>query len=135
MRLNTKGASLATERHQKASAASNVAETAKVVSFIDLAGHERYLRTTVYGLTAHEVNNTPIFPSLRLRESQVALRCLSPCPSRSLSAHVALFPLLRLSAAGLRDGCCWRQSWHHQDDEGARRHGDRAECAPFCCRN
>jgi GTPase len=25
-----------------------------VVSFIDLAGHERYLRTTVYGLTAHE---------------------------------------------------------------------------------
>ena len=27
---------------------------AKVVSFIDLAGHEKYLRTTVYGLTAHE---------------------------------------------------------------------------------
>ena len=24
------------------------------MSFIDLAGHERYLRTTVYGLTAHE---------------------------------------------------------------------------------
>ena len=52
MRLNTKGASLATERHQKITA--DVADTAKVVSFIDLAGHERYLRTTVYGLTAHE---------------------------------------------------------------------------------
>lgn len=52
MRLNTKGASLATERHQKASV--DTSETAKVVSFIDLAGHERYLRTTVYGLTAHE---------------------------------------------------------------------------------
>ena len=52
MRLNTKGATLATERHQKISADN--ADTAKVVSFIDLAGHERYLRTTVYGLTAHE---------------------------------------------------------------------------------
>jgi len=52
MRLNTKGASLATERHQKA--VVDTGETAKVVSFIDLAGHERYLRTTVYGLTAHE---------------------------------------------------------------------------------
>ena len=54
MRLNTKGTSLATERHQKASAAFDASEAAKVVSFIDLAGHERYLRTTVYGLTAHE---------------------------------------------------------------------------------
>ena len=34
--------------------ASLASEAAKVVSFIDLAGHERYLRTTVYGLTAHE---------------------------------------------------------------------------------
>ena len=54
MRLTTKGTSLATERHQKSSAIADAAETAKVVSFIDLAGHERYLRTTVYGLTAHE---------------------------------------------------------------------------------
>jgi len=54
MRLNSKGSSLATERHQKVSTAETAAETAKVVSFIDLAGHERYLRTTVYGLTAHE---------------------------------------------------------------------------------
>jgi len=50
MRLSTTGASLATERHQKA----DHTPSAKVVSFIDLAGHERYLRTTVYGLTAHE---------------------------------------------------------------------------------
>jgi len=51
MRLSSKGGSLATDRHQKA---AETVETAKVVSFIDLAGHERYLRTTVYGLTAHE---------------------------------------------------------------------------------
>ena len=54
MRLTTKGGNLASERHQKNNPAADVGETAKVVSFIDLAGHERYLRTTVYGLTAHE---------------------------------------------------------------------------------
>lgn len=54
MRLSSTGGSLATERHQKSSTLESSAETAKVVSFIDLAGHERYLRTTVYGLTAHE---------------------------------------------------------------------------------
>jgi GTPase len=54
MRLTAKGGNLATERHQKSHPTTESAETAKVVSFIDLAGHERYLRTTVYGLTAHE---------------------------------------------------------------------------------
>jgi len=53
MRLDASGANLAAERHQK-HAVPDVAATAKVVSFIDLAGHEKYLRTTVYGLTAHE---------------------------------------------------------------------------------
>jgi GTPase len=27
-------------------------QAAKIVSFIDLAGHERYLKTTLYGLTS-----------------------------------------------------------------------------------
>ena len=27
--------------------------SSKVVTFIDLAGHQKYLRTTVFGLTAH----------------------------------------------------------------------------------
>lgn len=30
-----------------------VSRAAKIVTFFDLAGHERYLRTTVFGLTAH----------------------------------------------------------------------------------
>lgn len=30
-----------------------VARAAKIVTFFDLAGHEKYLRTTVFGLTAH----------------------------------------------------------------------------------
>ena len=31
-------------------------EKAKVISFTDLAGHERYLRTTVFGLLSSEPN-------------------------------------------------------------------------------
>jgi hypothetical protein len=58
MRLNTKGASLATERHQKAPADS--AETAKVVSFIDLAGHERYLRTSTVARTRTLAFDAPL---------------------------------------------------------------------------
>jgi GTPase len=28
-------------------------QSAKVITFIDLAGHERYLKTTVFGMTGH----------------------------------------------------------------------------------
>lgn len=28
-------------------------KSAKVITFIDLAGHERYLKTTVFGMTGH----------------------------------------------------------------------------------
>jgi GTPase len=31
-------------------------QKAKVISFTDLAGHERYLRTTVFGLLSSEPN-------------------------------------------------------------------------------
>ena len=31
-----------------------VAGAAKIVSFVDLAGHEKYLRTTLFGLTSHQ---------------------------------------------------------------------------------
>ena len=31
-----------------------VARAAKIVSFVDLAGHEKYLRTTLFGLTSHQ---------------------------------------------------------------------------------
>lgn len=30
-------------------------ESAKVVTFIDLAGHEKYLKTTIFGMTGHVV--------------------------------------------------------------------------------
>jgi GTPase len=28
-------------------------KSSKVITFIDLAGHERYLKTTVFGMTGH----------------------------------------------------------------------------------
>lgn len=39
-------------RHEKMSWEAIAAQAAKIVSFIDLAGHERYLKTTLYGLTS-----------------------------------------------------------------------------------
>ncbi|KAI0699248.1 GTP-binding protein 1 [Cytidiella melzeri] len=39
-------------RHEKMSWETICVQAAKIVSFIDLAGHERYLKTTLYGLTS-----------------------------------------------------------------------------------
>lgn len=39
-------------RHEKMSWEAISIQAAKIVSFIDLAGHERYLKTTLYGLTS-----------------------------------------------------------------------------------
>ncbi|KAI0728156.1 P-loop containing nucleoside triphosphate hydrolase protein [Fomitopsis betulina] len=39
-------------RHEKMGWEEISAKAAKIVSFIDLAGHERYLKTTLYGLTS-----------------------------------------------------------------------------------
>lgn len=40
-------------------------KASKVVTFIDLAGHEKYLKTTVFGMTGH----APDFTMLMVRES------------------------------------------------------------------
>lgn len=39
-------------RHEKLSWEAISVQAAKIVSFIDLAGHEKYLKTTLYGLTS-----------------------------------------------------------------------------------
>jgi GTPase len=39
-------------RHEKMSWETISIQASKIVSFIDLAGHERYLKTTLYGLTS-----------------------------------------------------------------------------------
>ncbi|GJE92240.1 P-loop containing nucleoside triphosphate hydrolase protein [Phanerochaete sordida] len=46
------GGDVETLRHEKMSWESISIQSAKIVSFIDLAGHEKYLKTTLYGLTS-----------------------------------------------------------------------------------
>lgn len=41
--------------------------SSKVITFIDLAGHERYLKTTVFGMTGH----APDFGMLMVRKSSL----------------------------------------------------------------
>lgn len=36
-------------------------QSAKVITFIDLAGHERYLKTTVFGMTGEWIQNAQGF--------------------------------------------------------------------------
>lgn len=38
----------------------------QVVTFIDLAGHERYLKTTVFGMTGHAPDFAMLMVSFRL---------------------------------------------------------------------
>lgn len=38
---------------RSASSADYIQRAAKVVTLVDLAGHERYFKTTAYGLTGH----------------------------------------------------------------------------------
>lgn len=44
--------------------------SSKVITFIDLAGHERYLKTTVFGMTGH----APDFGMLMVSISKYKLR-------------------------------------------------------------
>ena len=36
------------------------AESSKIVTFIDLAGHQKYLKTTIFGLTSNQPDFTMI---------------------------------------------------------------------------
>ncbi|PSC69725.1 GTP-binding 1 [Micractinium conductrix] len=51
--LDSRGAILNDAAFRTQSIADYVARAAKVVTLVDLAGHEKYFRTTSYGLTAH----------------------------------------------------------------------------------
>lgn len=41
-------------------------KSAKVITFIDLAGHERYLKTTVFGMTGHAPDFGMLMVSLKI---------------------------------------------------------------------
>jgi len=59
----------------------------QVVSFIDLAGHERYLRTTVYGLTAHE----PDYVMVVVGANHGITRMTKEHVGMAIALHVPLF--------------------------------------------
>lgn len=44
-------------------------KSAKVITFIDLAGHERYLKTTVFGMTGH----VPDFGMLMVTNNHITI--------------------------------------------------------------
>lgn len=52
-------------------------KSAKVITFIDLAGHERYLKTTVFGMTGH----APDFGMLMVRNNLLLRRFLDAISS------------------------------------------------------
>ncbi len=47
-------------------------KSSKVITFIDLAGHEKYLKTTVFGMTGH----LPDFCMLMVREKLTLGKCV-----------------------------------------------------------
>ena len=51
--LDAKGEILNDTMFRPNSSADYISRSAKVVTLVDLAGHERYFKTTAYGLTGH----------------------------------------------------------------------------------
>lgn len=53
VQLDSNGAILNDAMFRPNSSADYIAKASKVVTLVDLAGHERYFKTTAYGLTGH----------------------------------------------------------------------------------
>lgn len=53
MQLSSRGDILNDQMFRSTSSADYISRAAKVVTLVDLAGHERYFKTTAYGLTGH----------------------------------------------------------------------------------
>ena len=53
MQLDATGGVLNDSLFRTHSCADYIARSSKVVTLVDLAGHERYFKTTAYGLTGH----------------------------------------------------------------------------------
>lgn len=53
VQLGSKGEILNDHLFRANSSADYIARASKVITMVDLAGHERYFKTTAYGLTGH----------------------------------------------------------------------------------
>lgn len=53
LQLDSKGNPLNDPMFKSSTCAEYVAKASKIVTMVDLAGHEKYFKTTAYGLTGH----------------------------------------------------------------------------------
>lgn len=87
-------------------------KSSKIITFIDLAGHERYLKTTVFGMTGH----APDFGMLMV----------------SVMDEHWLFSVLDLMLKSIYSFSDGSQCWHRWYDKGAS--GSRAGAVCTCIR-
>ena len=52
MQLDSRG-NILNDTMYRAHSSDYIARSSKVITLVDLAGHERYFKTTAYGLTGH----------------------------------------------------------------------------------
>ena len=71
----------------------------QVITFIDLAGHEKYLKTTVFGLTGH----APDFAMLMIGSNMGIVGM-----TKGLSMKIALGGVVRLRLRQSTSGWRWR---------------------------
>ena len=77
MQLDSKCNILNDQMFRSNSSAEYIARASKVVTLVDLAGHERYFKTTAYGLTGH----MPDYACLIVGANAGLLFLGSPCPA------------------------------------------------------
>jgi hypothetical protein len=111
VQLNSRGEILNDSLFRSASSADYILRAAKVVTLVDLAGHERYFKTTAYGLTGHmpdslSVQTTvtppppppprPLFPLFQTMCSLSVQTTVTPPPPPLRPAPFLLFSRLCL---------------------------------------
>lgn len=100
MQLNSRGEILNDAMFRSTSSADYIARAAKVVTLVDLAGHERYFKTTAYGLTGH----LPDYACLIVSANNGPLRtvlALAPHTGTEGSRGVAESAVLSRQTSGL----------------------------------
>lgn len=105
-------------------------KSSKVITFIDLAGHEKYLKTTVFGMTGH----LPDFCMLMVREIESLYLTISwqilcyffvPVSALTyLTTHLVCFLSLHVG---------WQQCWHCWHDQRAPGSSAGPKRTCVCC--
>ena len=83
-------------------------DSSKVITFIDLAGHERYLKTTVFGMTGHLPDFTMLMVS---------------------TGDIFFIYLIDPKFLG------WSKCWSYRNDQRTLGVGTGSQCASICCSN